>query len=377
MQISSNFDSGNIEVIDTSNPKQVLLAIRPDLNSAHFQWFHFKVEGLQPGQRYGFSLSNAGQSSYKNAWSGYHAVASYDQVNWFRVPSRFEDGALNFDIETQQAQVWFAYFEPYSRARHDQLIEDAQRLAGAELFATGRSIEGRAIELLRISRNPQAQRKIWLIAQQHPGEHMAEWFMQGLIERLQQTDDAELSALLEQADLYLVPNMNPDGAFRGHLRTNYAGRDLNRAWQSASEADSPEVYFVQQQMREVGVDLFLDIHGDEEIPHVFAAGCEGNPGYSPRLERLEEQFKQLLVQHGAEFQTVFGYPRDEPGQANTTLACNAVGLEFDCLAFTIEMPFKDHDDRPNPHSGWSGARSMQLGKDVLSVAAAMVGQLRD
>lgn len=377
MQISSNFDSGNIEVIDASNPKQVLLAIRPDLNSAHFQWFHFKVEGLQPGQRYGFSLSNAGQSSYKNAWSGYHAVASYDQVNWFRVPSRFEDGALSFDIETQQAQVWFAYFEPYSRARHDQLIEDAQRLAGAELFATGRSIEGRAIELLRISRNPQAQRKIWLIAQQHPGEHMAEWFMQGLIERLQQTDDAELSALLEQADLYLVPNMNPDGAFRGHLRTNYAGRDLNRAWQSASEADSPEVYFVQQQMRAVGVDLFLDIHGDEEIPHVFAAGCEGNPGYSPRLERLEEQFKQLLVQHGAEFQTVFGYPRDEPGQANTTLACNAVGLEFDCLAFTIEMPFKDHDDRPDPSTGWNGARSRQLGKDVLSVAAAMVGQLRD
>lgn len=377
MQISSNFDSGNIEVIDASNPKQVLLAIRPDLNSAHFQWFHFKVEDVQPGQRYGFRLSNAGQSSYKNAWSGYHAVASYDQVNWFRVPSRFEDGALNFDIETQQAQVWFAYFEPYSRARHDQLIEDAQRLAGAELFATGRSIEGRAIELLRISRNPQAQRKIWLIAQQHPGEHMAEWFMQGLIERLQQTDDAELSALLEQADLYLVPNMNPDGAFRGHLRTNYAGRDLNRAWQSASEADSPEVYFVQQQMRAVGVDLFLDIHGDEEIPHVFAAGCEGNPGYSPRLERLEEQFKQLLVQHGAEFQTAFGYPRDEPGQANTTLACNAVGLEFDCLAFTLEMPFKDHDDRPDPSTGWNGARSMQLGKDVLSVAAAMVGQLRE
>ncbi|PTS85606.1 hypothetical protein DBR00_07515 [Pseudomonas sp. HMWF032] len=377
MQISSNFDSGNIEVIDASNPQQVQLAIRPDLNSAHFQWFHFKVEGVQPGQRYGFSLSNAGQSSYKNAWSGYHAVASYDQRTWFRVPSRFDAGALNFDIEPQQAQVWFAYFEPYSRARHDQLIADAQRLAGAELFATGRSIEGRAIEVLRIRRNPQAPRKIWLIAQQHPGEHMAEWFMEGLIERLQQADDAELNALLEQAELYLVPNMNPDGAYRGHLRTNYAGRDLNRAWQSATEADSPEVYFVQQQMRAVGVDLFLDIHGDEEIPHVFAAGCEGNPGYSPRLEWLEEQFKQLLVQRGAEFQTAFGYPRDEPGQANTTLACNAVGLEFDCLAFTIEMPFKDHDDRPNPSTGWNGARSKQLGKDVLSVAAAMVGQLRE
>lgn len=377
MQISSNFDSGNIEVIDASNPQQVQLAIRPDLNSGHFQWFHFKVEGLQPGQRYGFSLGNAGQSSYPNAWSGYHAVASYDQRDWFRVPSSFAEGALSFDIEPQHGQIWFAYFEPYSRERHSQLIEDAQRLAGAELFATGKSIEGRPIELLRISRNPQTQRKIWLIAQQHPGEHMAEWFIQGLLERLQRRDDAELNNLLEQADLYLVPNMNPDGAFRGHLRTNVAGCDLNRAWQSASEADSPEVYFVQQQMRAVGVDLFLDIHGDEEIPHVFVAGCEGNPGYSPRLQRLENQFKQLLIDNGAEFQTAFGYTPDQFGQANTSLACNAVGMEFDCLAFTIEMPFKDHDDRPNPHTGWSGARSMQLGKDVLSVAAAMVGQLRE
>ncbi|MDF3194156.1 M14-type cytosolic carboxypeptidase [Pseudomonas sp. 1928-m] len=376
MQISSNFDSGNIEVIDANNPQQVQLAIRPDLNSGHFQWFHFKVEGLQPGQRYGFSLGNAGQSSYPNAWSGYHAVASYDQRDWFRVPSRFAGGALSFDIEPQHGQIWFAYFEPYSRERHALLIEDAQRLAGAELFATGKSIEGRPIELLRISRNPQAQRKIWLIAQQHPGEHMAEWFMQGLLERLQLRDDAELNALLEKADLYLVPNMNPDGAFRGHLRTNVAGCDLNRAWQSASEADSPEVYFVQQQMRVVGVDLFLDIHGDEEIPHVFVAGCEGNPGYSPRLQRLENQFKQLLIDNGAEFQTAFGYTPDQFGQANTSLACNAVGMEFDCLAFTIEMPFKDHDDRPNPHTGWSGARSMQLGNDVLSVAAAMVDELR-
>jgi murein tripeptide amidase MpaA len=377
MQISSDFDSGNIEIIDASNPQQVVLAIRPDLNSAHFQWFHFKVDGLQPGQRYGFSLNNAGQSSYKDAWSGYNAVASYDQRNWFRVPSRFADGALNFDIEPEHGQIWFAYFEPYSRERHTQLIADAQHLSGAEVFACGKSIEGRDIELLRISRNPQAQRKIWVIAQQHPGEHMAEWFMQGMIERLQLRDDVELNALLEQADLYLVPNMNPDGALRGHLRTNVAGCDLNRAWQSASEAESPEVYFVQQQMRAVGVDLFLDIHGDEEIPHVFTAGCEGNPGYSPRLERLENQFRQLLIDNGAEFQTTFGYTPDQFGQANTTLACNAVGMEFDCLAFTIEMPFKDHDDRPNPHTGWNGARSMQLAKDVLSVVAAMVGQLRE
>jgi murein tripeptide amidase MpaA len=376
MHISSDFDSGNILVVDASNPQQVQLAMRPDLNSPHFQWFHFKVEGLTPGQRYDFSLTNAGESAYSQGWSGYHAVASYDQSNWFRVPSRFENGGLHFGLEPSAAQVWFAYFQPYSRERHAWLIEQALSKAGAELFATGTSIEGRAIQLLRVSRNPAAQRRVWIIAQQHPGEHMGEWFMEGLLERLQNRDDAELNELLAKADLYLVPNMNPDGAFRGHLRTNAAGKDLNRAWQSANALESPEVFFVQTQMRKVGVDLFLDIHGDEEIPHVFTAGCEGNPGYSPRLEQLENEFRRRLVAIGAEFQTQFGYARDEPGQANLTLACNAVGQEFDCLSFTIEMPFKDHDDNPNPLTAWDGQRSMRLGKDVLSVVSAMVDGLR-
>ena len=376
MQISCNFDSGNIEVINASNPQDVQLDIRKDLNSHHYQWFHFKVEALQVGLAHTFNLTNAGGSAYPHAWDGYDAVASYDHINWFRVPSRFEGGALKFELTPAQPQVWFAYFEPYSRERHAALVCKALELPGVELCATGRSIEGRNIELLRVSRNPQAQRSIWIIAQQHPGEHMAEWFMQGIIERLGQRDDEVLNQLLDQANLYLVPNMNPDGAFRGHLRTNAAGTDLNRAWQSASTEKSPEVLFVQQHMRNIGVDMFLDIHGDEEIPHVFTAGCEGNPGYTPRLAELESTFRQRLIECGAEFQTAHGYPLDEPGKANTTLACNAVGLAYDCLSFTIEMPFKDHLDSPDPQTGWNGKRSMQLGKDVLTVAASMVGQLR-
>jgi len=376
MQISSHFDSGNIEVHDISNPQHPLLNIRKDLKSHHFQWFHFKAEALVPGQRYDFSLINAGNAAYHWAWSGYNAVASYDQKTWFRVPSTYADGTLSFGLEVEQAQIWFAYFEPYSRERHDWLIDQALFKADAELFACGKSVEGRDIQLLRISRNPHAQRKVWIIAQQHPGEHMAEWFMEGLIERLKVRDDAEMDALLNQADLYLVPNVNPDGTYRGHLRTNAAGKDLNRAWLSANETETPEVFFIQQQMRKVGVDLFLDIHGDEEIPHVFTAACEGNPGYTPRIAHLEARYRQALIDQGAEFQTQFGYPRSEPGKANMTLACNAVGEEFDCLAFTIEMPFKDHDDRPNPQTGWDGKRAKQLAKDVLSVTAQVVGELR-
>lgn len=140
----------------------------PGLNSHHFQWFHFQVEGLQPGQGYGFCLTNAGQSAYNRAWDDYQAVASYDQQDWFRVPTRYQDGQLHFELQAEHECIWFAYFEPYPRARHERLIANALE-RGAELVASGRSLEGRDIQLLRIGGQAGAARKLWVIAQQHPG----------------------------------------------------------------------------------------------------------------------------------------------------------------------------------------------------------------
>ena len=45
------------------------------------------------------------------------------------------------------------------------------------------------------------------------------------------------------------------------------------------------------------------------------------------------------------------------GEANLALATNWIAQQFGCLAFTIEMPFKDNADLPDPHVGWNGSRS--------------------
>ncbi|KAF1053206.1 MAG: hypothetical protein GAK43_01540 [Stenotrophomonas maltophilia] len=373
MHIDSDFDSGNIQLLDASDPRDIRLALRPDRASGHFQWFHFRVDGLQPGQTYGLRITNAGQSSYPGGWPNYRTVASWDQQDWFRVPTRYDGQNLIFEITAEQPQVWFAYFQPYTRERHAARLRQA--LAnGAERLASGRSLEGREVPLLRIRRHA-APLKLWLIAQQHPGEHMAEWFMEGLIERLQTPGDATVEQLLAHAEFYLAPNMNPDGAFHGNLRTNAAGTDLNRAWAAPNAESSPEVLFIREQMQAHGVDLFLDIHGDEAIPYVFAAGSEGNPGYSPRLAELERRFRERLQAHG-EFQSVHGYPRAAPGKANLALACNQVGQTWDCLAFTLEMPFKDHDLAPDERNGWSAQRAKRLASAVLDSLAEMVTSLR-
>lgn len=376
LTISADFDSGNIQVLDAGDRSRIRLAIRPDIQSPHFQWFHFKVDGLAVGAPHHFSLVNASESAFNNAWTGYHAVASYDHQTWFRVPSSFDGQALNFSLVPDQPQAWFAYFEPYSRARHEWLVGQALQQPDMQLLATGKSVEGRDLPLLRKGDGAAGKRKIWIIAQQHPGEHMAQWFMEGVIERLKQHDDPQIERLLAGADLYLVPNMNPDGAFHGNLRTNACGQDLNRAWQDSSEERSPEVFFVQQQMARYGVDMFLDAHGDEEIPYVFTAACEGNPGYTSQQAQLEAHFRQRLGEITVDFQSVYGYERSAPGQANMNLACNSVGERYKCLSLTLEMPFKDNDNAPDPQTGWNGKRSAQLGKDVLTVLSEMVPILR-
>ena len=117
-----------------------------------------------------------------------------------------------------------------------------------------------------------------------------------------------------------------------------------------------------KRMQETGVDMFLDVHGDEALPYNFVAGCEGIPSYDERHEMLEETFKAALLAATPEFQTKFGYERDEPGKANMTVANSAVGERFKCLSYTLEMPFKDNADLPDEDFGWSTARCQRLVK---------------
>ena len=45
-----------------------------------------------------------------------------------------------------------------------------------------------------------------------------------------QDRDGLVSELMKKCTFFIVPNMCPDGAFRGHLRTNAIGTNLNREW---------------------------------------------------------------------------------------------------------------------------------------------------
>ncbi len=370
IRISSGFDSGNIEVLDLSSPHDIQLSIRKDNQSDFFQWFHFRVQGAA-AEELTLRLVNAGQAAYVDGWPDYRAVASYDRQNWFRVPTSFEQGELVINHTPEQNSVYYAYFAPYSFERHLDLVAYAQQSVLCDVMDLGETLDGRDLNLLKISNgddlNEQgvAKKAIWVTARQHPGESMAEWCVEGFIDRLLDTDDALSQVLLEQADFYIVPNMNPDGSVRGHLRTNACGANLNREWETPSMERSPEVFLVRQAMLATGVDLYLDLHGDEALPCNFIAGQEGAPHLADEVLQQELYFKQDLAEINPDFQLDRGYPPGKFGPETFTIAGFWVGREFNCPSMTLEMPFKDYDLRPDLECGWSPERSVKLGESLL------------
>ncbi len=364
MIVSSQFDGGNIQCLDQSDPQSVQLRIRADHQSEFYQWFYFRVANAKDlACRY--VIGNAAGAAYAKGWQGYRAVASYDREYWFRVKTSFDGEQLVIEHTSAQDQIYFAYFAPYSMERHADLVAFAQSSGQCQVQTLGETLDGQAIDCLRFGEPAPEKKVIWMVARQHPGETMAEWWMEGLINRFVDDSDPVVRALLQKAVFYLVPNMNPDGSRRGHLRTNAAGINLNREWHAPSLDKSPEVYRVLEKIESTGLDFGLDVHGDEALPYNFLAGTEGISGWNKKRQKKLDCYRKTLAGINPDFQVEHGYPANAAGQANMSYCSNALAQRFGSPVMTLEMPFKDTTDTPDDLQGWSPERSMKLASSSL------------
>lgn len=373
VRISSEFDSGAIDVVQAHDAGDLQLRLRADSHADIRQWFHFRLQGARD-RPVRLRFLNASGATYVEGWRGYRAVASYDRQTWFRVPTTFDGRELVIAHTPTRDSIYYAYFEPYSWERHLSLLGRIGEAPRARISHLGTTVEGRDMNLVTVGEEGAGRRAIWIIARQHPGETMAEWFVEGMLERLVDAADPVARSILQRAVLYVVPNMNPDGSVRGNLRTNAAGANLNREWQSPSRERSPEVLCVRNAMQDKGVDAFLDVHGDEGLPYVFTDGNERLPTYTPMMERLEREFGEALRAANPDFQMEHGYPSNKETKVNLTVASKWVGHTYGGMALTLEMPFKDNANLPDDERGWSGERSKKLGADTLTALLALLSR---
>ncbi len=364
IQIHSAFDSGNIEVLSIDGP-EARLAIRKDHQSDFFQWFHFRVSGGK-GRELVLHITGLNKSAFAGGWPGYRACVSEDRLDWERTETTWDGnvdgGTLTIRYTSTSDIAWFAYFAPYSMERHHELVAQCAQADGVAYQCLGTTLDGQSLDCLSMG---SGATQVWLYARQHPGESMAEWWMEGALDLLTDSANSVGRELLRRCRVHVVPNCNPDGSMRGHLRTNAVGINLNREWDNPTAEKSPEVLAIRDAMDRTGVDFAMDVHGDEAIPGVFLAGFEGIPSLKPEQSQGYNRYQAILDRRTPDFQTKLGYPVARPGTGNLSMSTNQLAERFGCVSMTLEMPFKDHDAAPDARQAWSPERSMQLGRDCL------------
>ncbi len=363
--IDTAFDSGNIQILEIAGAS-ASLAITKDHMSEFAQWFHFRVTGAA-GRELVLKITGLNQSAYPSGWPGYNACVSEDREYWARAACEFEqldsNGTLTIRYTPVSDIAWFAYFAPYSMERHHDLIAEAAASEGVRYERLGHTLDGQPIDCLTFG---EGETQVWLTARQHPGETQAEWWMEGMLELMTDLSDSVARRLRERCTFHVVPNCNPDGSRRGHLRTNAVGVNLNREWETPSAEKSPEVLCIRDKMDVTGVQFAIDVHGDEAIPAVFLAGYEGIPDLKDEHIGGFDRYEAILDRRTPDFQTALGYTKSAPGKANMTMCTTQLAHRYGAVAMTLEMPYKDHKAAPEPEQEWSPERCKQLGKDCMA-----------
>jgi murein tripeptide amidase MpaA len=209
MRISSNFDSGNIECLDCSQPADIRLAINKDRNSDFYQWFHFRLVGAR-GQDCTLRIMNAGGAAYPKGWEGYRAV--HPDLATGSVWRRPRRAGSDDQPPAECRLVYYACFAPYrwSATRGSWPRRSPTRGCGSTCRAsrsTGR------IWTSACGRCRRRQAVIGIIARQHPGETMAEWWMEDS-SNASWTPQTRCRRSCCAPVFHIVPNMNPDGSRR-------------------------------------------------------------------------------------------------------------------------------------------------------------------
>jgi murein tripeptide amidase MpaA len=384
--VTAQIPCGSIDVVDTTDAADLQLRLRrdPGPDGLAIGYYHFRSTGPR-GQRRRFRILDVrgdasgrlpGRDDIEDGWTGTGPHASYDLVNWFRIPAHMEGGDFVFEHVPEQDVCYYARWAPYTPDRLQNFLAGIQSRPRVRSDVLGLSVQGRELQRLVIGEPAPGRKVCWVIARQHPSETMASWFVEGLVERLVDEQDPVSKALLDRAVFHIVPDMNPDGSALGHTRANAAGVNLNREWVSPDPELSPEVWWVRREMEATGVDFCMDCHGDEELRCNFLGGPLEIPSRSARLRGLFRGFENAWAAASPDYEMGHPYPGGSPAEADLRMAWNWIAERFHCLSVLLEQPFKDTSWRSDPVAGWSPPRARRFGQSLPTALLNVVETLR-
>lgn len=293
-----DFDAGALDVaasvVDLTNPLQPAITLEPRRFSGAWPgdhwWVSFSVSGVA-GTTPRFRLPTAGAfQTYTNehrwVWSATPSV----ETSWSFFDLGFVDAGGYFRSANlapfTDDTVYVAYAIPYPMSRtallaarligHPLVQATASGDAGLVIGVTPGTVGGGYTDELGRNVPPLPlygfvigegsggpKRKVVAIAGNHSGEPTGSWTLEGFVFFLLGDDPAAVE-LRRLADVYVYPQVDPEGRYCGYFRSNPENPTLNhnRSWEAP--AGFTDITLVTAAMTaDTGgvVDVFVDFHG--------------------------------------------------------------------------------------------------------------------
>ncbi len=156
------------------------------------------------------------------------------------------------------------------------------------LIEIGKTVEGRSLVFAKVTAPGSANRpEFKYVANMHGDEIVGREMMVMLIEDLASNygTDARVTKLLQSFQIYIMPSMNPDGAFH-RVRQNAHNVDLNRSFPDFTTSDNvntsenrePEIQAMMNFQSKHQFKLSANFHGGSEVVNYpWDAQAAANP----------------------------------------------------------------------------------------------------
>ncbi|MEX2639148.1 MAG: M14 family zinc carboxypeptidase [Balneolales bacterium] len=194
------------------------------------------------------------------AFNSYFQSWSYDEDNWR--PIHWEHGRnvstahdeLMFPVFTED-KVFVGHQVPMSFKTAEAMKKEWAEHPDVTLHTIGHTLQGRPMYRLEISSadSPVAPENRWshYFANQHPGEHNAQWRMAGMVDWILSEDGMDYR---QHNVSHFILFMSPDASANGWYRVNQDGMDMNRSYRaegSDQEEQVHEAYVWQKDFEEL------------------------------------------------------------------------------------------------------------------------------
>ncbi len=246
----------------------------------------------------------------KDGSNRYPPKVSFDGKHWQFLEHTFTDNQLQFSVQLSSTPIYVAAQEMITNQDYDDWGNKVANKTFVEKYTVTSSVLNKPIYALDAVQNKDAKKWLVVLGRMHPPELTGAMAFFPFAETL--LNNSKLAKQFrDKFNIFIVPNINPDGVDAGHWRHNVNGIDLNRDWINFSQPEVKGVHKRIQQLVTSGGEMAMAVDFHSTNRDVFYVMPTDYDIAHPMM--VEEWMKQLDKSLDVDF-TVTPEPGTSPGR---------------------------------------------------------------